>query len=239
MRDCATCQSRRESLFKDVSAKTLESLRTGFAVRQFQPKDVVFYQGSPVDAFYFLCEGSVKLVRDTPEGNQVIVDIVGPCGRFGEVSFMADALQSVTAEALEPATVKVMKRSALSELLREDPTLLIGMVENLNASLAEARATYAGRIRRSVRLRILNLLSSLFDRYGRRVNGSWELGIPLARSEIAEILGATTETTIRTLAQLQREGYLKLGRRRISASDPKRLRSLSEEEALECKGEDF
>ena len=62
------------------------------------------------------------------------------------------------------------------------------------------------------------------------MNDHWELGVPLTRAEIAEMLGTTPETTIRTLSRLQREGHLQLGRGRICVKDRQALRELSESE---------
>ncbi|MFQ5693776.1 MAG: helix-turn-helix domain-containing protein, partial [Nitrospinota bacterium] len=97
----------------------------------------------------------------------------------------------------------------------------------MSASLGEARANWAELAYLPVRLRLLKLLASLFDRYGRQ-----HLEVPLARAEMAEMVGTTTETVIRTLVQLQREGHLSLNRRKISVADPSDLRSLCKREAL-------
>ena len=188
--------------------------------------------------FHFLCGGAVKLIRESPEGKQSIVDILGPCGWFGDFSFSEGAVHSVSAEAVTPAVVNHVSRRKMAELARREPDLLVKMVQSLNASLGEARARNAHLAYQPVRLRALHLLSRLFEHYGRPVNGHWELGIPLARAEIAEMLGTTPETAIRTLGQLQREGHLQLGRRLIAVSDREALSALTERESLGLAGDD-
>ena len=185
-----------------------------------------------MEDFYFLCSGTVKLVRESSEGKQTIVDILGPCDWFGEFSFAEGATHSVTAEVVASAKINAVSQRELAAVLRDEPNLLFEMVERLNISLRESRARNAEFAHLPVRLRALHLLTSLFDRHGKHVNGHWELGVPLARAEIADMLGTTPETAIRTLGRLQREGLIQLGRRSIAVVDMVALKELSEQESL-------
>ncbi|MFQ5912017.1 MAG: Crp/Fnr family transcriptional regulator [Nitrospinota bacterium] len=239
MSECTVCPYRVKGPLRKLSHVAFDHLNPSFRTRRYETGEAVFLQGDAVSEFFFLCGGAVKLVRESPEGKQTIVEVLGPCGWFGEFSFCDEAVHSLTAEALEPVTAKSISQRHMAEFLRKEPELLFEMVERLNVSLRESRAHNADYAHRPVRLRALNLLTSLFARYGRQVNGHWELGLPLARAEIGEMLGVTTETTIRTLAQLQREGHLQLGRRRIYISDPQALRSLSRRESLGPEGASF
>ncbi len=232
MFDCANCSKRMNGPLESLPGEILDPLSRSFKTHQYQGGELVYLQDESVDDFFFLCGGAVKLIRESPEGKQTIVDILGPCGWFGDFSFSEDAVHSVSAEVVTPAVVNHVSRRKIAELALREPNLLVKMVESLNASLGEARARNAHLAHQPVRLRALHLLASLFDRYGQRVNGHWELGIPLARAEIAEMLGTTPETAIRTLGQLQREGHLQLGRRRIAVSDRKALNDLTERETL-------
>lgn len=145
--------------------------------------EVVFLQDESVEDFYFLCSGTVKLVRESSEGKQTIVDILGPCDWFGEFSFAEGATHSVTAEVVASAKINAVSQRELAAVLRDEPNLLFEMVGRLNISLRESRARNAEFAHLPVRLRALHLLTSLFDRHGKHVNGHWELGVPLARTE--------------------------------------------------------
>ncbi|MFQ5693775.1 MAG: cyclic nucleotide-binding domain-containing protein [Nitrospinota bacterium] len=113
MRVCTFCKFRMRGLFKALSDEALNDLSEAFSTRHCRAKDVVFHQGSPVEGFYILCDGAVKLVRESPQGKQAIVDIVGPCQPFGELSFDRGAVQSVTAEVVGSAAVHYIPRGAM------------------------------------------------------------------------------------------------------------------------------
>ncbi len=74
-----------------------------------------------------------------------------------------------------------------------------------------------------VERRILLTLADLADR-ARGVAPSRPM--PLAQNEIAELAGATRETTSTLLNRLKRQGMVDLGRRHVQVSAPDALRSL-------------
>ena len=51
--------------------------------------------------------------------------------------------------------------------------------------------------------------------------------MPLAQNEVAELAGATRETTSTLLNRMRRRGMVELGRRRIQVAAPDVLRALS------------
>jgi CRP-like cAMP-binding protein len=78
--------------------------------------------------------------------------------------------------------------------------------------------------RESVEKRVLHTVADLADRSKLASPG---LPMPLAQNEIAELAGATRETTSTLLNRLKRRGALELGRRRIQVAAPDVLRGIS------------
>jgi CRP/FNR family transcriptional regulator len=67
----------------------------------------------------------------------------------------------------------------------------------------------------SVEKRTLHVLLSLVEEFGNT--------IPLTRKEIAEMVGTTVETSIRTFSRLEEEGLVSTSRGRIVIKDVKEL----------------
>jgi CRP/FNR family cyclic AMP-dependent transcriptional regulator len=76
---------------------------------------------------------------------------------------------------------------------------------------------------RSNRERLVHLLLELAEQYGRASDGGVELRIKLSHQDLANIIGSTRETVTVVLGELQAEGRLKLGRRKIVLTDITRL----------------
>ena len=75
-----------------------------------------------------------------------------------------------------------------------------------------------------VERRILLTVADLADRSQAAAPG---LAMPLAQNEVAELAGATRETTSTLLNRMRRRGMVELGRRRIQVAAPDVLRALS------------
>lgn len=75
----------------------------------------------------------------------------------------------------------------------------------------------------TVERRVLLTVADLADRAGAVSPG---VPMPLAQNEIADLAGATRETTSTLLNRLRRRGMVELGRRRIQVSAPDVLRAL-------------
>jgi Mn-dependent DtxR family transcriptional regulator len=67
------------------------------------------------------------------------------------------------------------------------------------------------------------LLLELAEDYGKQNGTEIDLTIKLSHQDLASIIGSTRETVTVTLGQLQAEGLIKVGRRRISLADTNRL----------------
>jgi CRP-like cAMP-binding protein len=76
----------------------------------------------------------------------------------------------------------------------------------------------------TVERRVLHTVADLADRSNAASPG---IPMPLAQNEIAELAGATRETTSTLLNRMRRRGIVELGRRRIQVPVPDLLRSLS------------
>jgi len=75
----------------------------------------------------------------------------------------------------------------------------------------------------SNRDRLTHLLLELAEEYGRRTNEGVELGVKLSHQELANVIGSTRETVTVVLGELQSEGLVKVGRRRIVLLNSKKL----------------
>jgi CRP/FNR family transcriptional regulator len=67
-----------------------------------------------------------------------------------------------------------------------------------------------------VEKRIASMLLKLAEKAGTTEDGFVKIDFPLTRQEIAEMVGTTVETCIRTMSKLQKKGLVKSTKNRIS-----------------------
>jgi CRP-like cAMP-binding protein len=115
-------------LFKPVSRRHLGKLAKLARMKRFHSKETVVSAGSPGDAFYVILDGHAE-VR-TPEGK---TRKLGPGDFFGELALIDGAPRSATVTATDELTVDRLARSGFQRMLREDPSVAVGLDRGLVA----------------------------------------------------------------------------------------------------------
>ena len=102
--------------------------------------------------------------------------------------------------------------------MRDNPKLSWKTMQLLAKDLKSAEQHLINIAQKTVKERIAEALLLLQSTFGYTEDGE-SLSVTLTRSEIADIAGTTTETTIRTLAILGKENAIKLEGKRIIIPD--------------------
>jgi CRP-like cAMP-binding protein len=161
----------------------------------------------------------VKIGSFTEEGKQTILTFIEPGELFGELALMGSQEREEYAEAVEKSTVILIPNEAIQQLLLSNPHVSLGITKlfGLRRKRVERRLKYL--LFRSNRERLIHLLLELAEQYGRQTEGGVELRIKLSHQDLASIIGSTRETVTVVLGELQSEGRLQLGRRKIILTD--------------------
>lgn len=185
----------------------------------------LFSQGQLADSAYLIDDGLVKLTRTNQKGDRIITQICGPNQLIGDEALCGDTQNYYTeAEALVPTDLLRYSRQTLKESMLVNSAMAEAMV----AYLAESKILLAHRIEllclHDVEYRILWHLAELCDLVTPVKDG---LGhqLPITQLELADLIGATRETTSTTLNHLERRGLVILSRRLLTIPVPSKLRS--------------
>ena len=189
----------------------------------------LFSQGQPADSLYLIENGLVKLTRTNKRGNKVITQICGPNHLVGEEALSVDVQNYLAeAEALASATLFRYSRETLKKSIMGNPA----MAEALVGYLADSKTFLAHNIEllclHDVEYRILCHLVALCDLVKPIEDGPGHQ-LPITQLELADLIGATRETTSTTLNHLERRGLVKLSRRLLTIPAPAKLRSAAVE----------
>ena len=161
----------------------------------------------------------MKIGSFTEEGKQTILAFIEPGELFGELSLLGSEQREEYAETVEKSTVILISGDVMQQMLADNPEVSLGVTKlfGLRRRRIERRLKYL--LFRSNRERLVHLLLELAEQYGHVVEGGVELRIKLSHQDLANIIGSTRETVTVVLGELQGEGRLTLGRRKIVLSD--------------------
>ena len=185
----------------------------------------LFSQDQPADSVYLIEEGLVKLTRVNHRGDRIILTIRGPQELVGEEALAETRpIYYTEAEVLTTATIFRIPRGLLHRALlnSSNAELTTGLV----TYLVERRLALAEKVEllclHDVEYRILHYLAELAALVKPSEDGDFQ--IPITQLELADLIGATRETTSTTLNQLERRGLVKLSRRMLTVPSPHAVR---------------
>ncbi len=216
-------------LFRGVTAETLHVLATHFHPRRFARDAFLFLAGQPADTFHVLAEGRVKVVRDTEEGREVILRLIGPGDMFGGAGVWEEPVYPASAVATEHAVVLQMPSRDFAALLDTHADLGRAMVRELALRLREAEARIRELQTERVERRIARVLLRLANKTGRKTAHGIVLDTPLSRQDLAELAGTTLSTASRTLSAWDQRGIIDAGRERVTILKAHALVELAED----------
>ncbi|USQ95165.1 transcriptional regulator FixK [Caulobacter sp. RL271] len=173
------------------------------ACPRFCRDEEIFGEGESADYVYQVVSGAVRTHRLLRDGRRQIDEFHFAGDYFG---LELGELHRVSAEAMCDASIRLIRRGALSDLAarRGDAARAILRLTAEGLQRSQDHVLMLGR--RSAIERVAGLLLDIAE----RTNARAELDVPMSRQDMADYLGLTIETVSRTLTSLQDEGLIAL-----------------------------
>ncbi|HEX4164661.1 MAG TPA: Crp/Fnr family transcriptional regulator [Bryobacteraceae bacterium] len=210
-------------LLESTAQEDLRSLPDSTCQVSLQRCASIYAQSQTVEFLFLIEEGLVKLTRSNERGEKIILAVSGPGQLVGEEALSQDAEQYYTdAVALTAASVTRIPQRSLKQALAQNAALTAALVGYLLSRKMDLATKVELLCLHDVEYRILHYINDLSRLLPQGQNGDG-YQIPITQLELADLVGATRETTSTTLNQLERRGLLKLSRRLLTVPSPEAL----------------
>ena len=179
----------------------------GGVTRKVQKGECIFREGAQSLYYYQLVEGAVKLYSTNEWGKDLVQGYFTAGQGFGEPPLLLERPYPSTAQATEASVIIKIRREGLLNILKDFPEyqqqLLMIFAERIYSKATSAQIWIAHTPEDKIKL----FLQKVKDE--NRTN--FEQPVPYTRQQIAHSTGLCTETVIRTLRRMDREGkvYIK------------------------------
>lgn len=215
---------RRVPMFRGLSEADQRRVASLASIRELRRGEPLWHEGDPAETLTVILRGRVKIVRHAEAGD-VILEIFGEGEPVGAIAVYNCIPYPASAVSLEPVSVLLLPRRDYFELLDRHPDFARAIIRELTRlTLALTRKIEDMRGQR-VDVRIAQLFLTLAQRMGRQTEEGIVLPIQLSRQEVADLVGTTVESAIRTLSRWGREKVLISGRGRFVIPSIEALRA--------------
>lgn len=200
--DCRQCALRESVLFAGLRESDFEKIHQPINQFALRPGQFLYRAGEPGDRMFTVRSGLVKLVQYLADGSQRIVRLVRTSDVTG-LEVLVGKTYEHDAVVMQPTEVCCLPVETVQALSRENPELHVELLKRWQRALSEADAWLTELSTGSARERVARLLLRL-------VRGQSEPECTLfGREDLGSMLGITTETASRTVADFRRQGLLR------------------------------
>lgn len=173
--------------------------------RKFPRNEVIFHQDDPGNCLFIVLAGSVKIVRRSEDGRELILSLIVPGEYFGELSLLDGEPRSADAIAVEASELLVLPRDSFLQLIETTPGAAVRLLAALSRYYARRLTDVVEEAAfLDVSARLARVLLHLSDS---RKDGRTD--VRLTQSELASMVGATRESVNKWLGYFERRNWLK------------------------------
>ncbi len=133
----AEIQLREVPLFSEMDDQEVAEIRAIMDEMKFQKGQVIIREGEYGDQFYVVTEGEVQVTIRDADGEDIILQEIGPGGFFGELSMLTSQPRQARVRATDEVTVLALVRDEFFNFLRKRPSASIDVLVELGGRLHE------------------------------------------------------------------------------------------------------
>jgi len=189
----------RTDLFEGLASADLERMSDFARAMAFRRGEVIFRQGDLAQAIYVIELGRVKISTGSPEGREVVLNLLGAPCVFGEVALIDGGERTADATADDPVSLLALDRRDIIPFLEGQPGLMLRMLEAMTARLRWVSARYEDAIFLDLPARMAKRLLLLSDQFGIDTPRGRRLLADLPQRELAGHMGVSRETVNRLM----------------------------------------
>lgn len=223
---CSLCIVKKMGVLHQLNKEELKHLSQVKEDLSFKKGDAIFEEGKTISGIYCLKDGKCKLSRLTGNGKEQIVRFIKGGDLVGYRSLFNDEPVTLTASALEDMEACFIPKEEIMHLVSINNKFAMGMLKEVCHVLKITNDSLAKMAQKSVKERLADTLLALEETFGTTTEGAIDL--KLTRDELASYIGTATESAIRLISELKKEGIITIKGKMITIKDKELLIHISE-----------
>jgi len=178
----------------------------GSTTQQLRKNQLVFSQGDPADAVFYIWGGKVKVTVVSENGKESVVAILEAGDFFGEGCLISEPVRGSTARSIADSLLVRIEKQGMLRALRAEPAFAEFFLSYVLARKSRVEEDFIYQLSNSCEKRLARLLLSL-SHLGKEA----QMGVvipQLSQEAMAEMIGTSRERVNFFINKFKRLGFI-------------------------------
>jgi CRP/FNR family cyclic AMP-dependent transcriptional regulator len=185
----------------------LAKVGEGRSIVRYARDQVVYSQGDPADAVFYVQKGKVKITIVSEQGKEAVIAILGPDEFFGESCLAGQVLRIAAASTIVDSTIVRLEKLAIVRLIHQEPAFSEMFIAHLLSRTIRIEADLVDQLFNSSEKRLARLLLLLAN-FGK--DGKPEpIVAKISQEMLAEMIGTTRSRVGYFMNKFRKLGFIK------------------------------
>lgn len=199
---------KRKSSFNPKSF--LSEIGEGRSIKKYKMNQVVFSQGDPADAVFYVLKGQVKVAIVSEQGKEAIIAIHGANSFFGQRCLAGQPRRIATVTALTESRIMRLGKAVVLRAIHLQPEFSEFFIAHLLDRHIRVEADLIDHLFNSSEKRLARLLLVLAN-FDRQEKGE-PVNVKISQKILAEKIGTTRSRVSVFLNKFQKLGFIDYNR---------------------------
>jgi len=217
----------RHFLFGKLSGDEIDTLLHYARVESYPAGYEIFSKGSPGPSMMAVLRGTVKMSSVSPEGKEVVFNLMGAGDCFGEITLIDGTERSADAVAMSDCQLLVLHRRDFMPILEKRADICLILLKILCQRVRQTSEQVEDVLFRHLESRIAKALLHLAESAGLHGVPGSPVELHVSQRELGNIAGGSRESVNKHLQAWHKAGWIDLGKATIVIGDLAAIESMA------------
>ncbi len=205
MVSAATIASKKKKTSFDPQ-EFLAHLGEGRTIAKYRQNHIIFAQGDPADAVYYILDGKVKITVLSKSGKEAVLAILEPGDFFGEGCLNGHTRRMATAATMTDCSIMRVDKATMIRSLHDEPKLSELFITYLLHRNFRVEEDLVDQLFNSSEKRLARILLLLAN-FGKESKPDLVVA-PISQETLAEMVGTTRSRVNFFMNKFRRLGFI-------------------------------
>jgi CRP/FNR family transcriptional regulator, cyclic AMP receptor protein len=186
--------------------RSIAAVGEGRSIGEYRKDQIIFSQGDPADAVFYIQSGKVKISVVSEQGKEAVVAMLGTNDFFGEGYLAGQALRIATVAAIMDSVIVRLEKAAIVCVIQQEPAFSEMFIAHLLSRAVRVEADLVDQLFNSSEKRLARMLLLLAN-FGKD-NKPEPILAKISQETLADMIGTTRSRVSFFMNKFRKLGFI-------------------------------